>query len=244
MPVASFLRYLTENDGQLSIRYQEDLNSKIWDSQHKIHPDVREQLLAVANEFVDFVEAEFAVVDVILTGSLANYNWTEHSDLDVHIIVDLNEDDVDNSIISIQDAFKTKKYLWNEYHDISIKGFPVEPYIQLADEEIEATAIYSLVLDRWIRKPKREDVTIDRFSIKKKAIELIDTINKIIECDIGINAAEAIERKIYQIRKSGLDKRGEMSSENLVFKEVRNSGTIDRLRSYIRAKLDQELSSN
>ena len=239
----SFLRYLIENDGELSIKYQADLNDKIWDSNHKIHPEVREQLLAVAGEFEKFVDANFEVVDVILTGSLANYNWTEHSDLDVHIIVDLTEDDLDNSIVDIQNVFRTKKYLWNEYHSIHIEGFPVEPYIQPADEEIEATAIYSLVLDRWIRKPKRENVTIDRFSIRNKADELIATINKIIELDVGIHAAEAVEKKIYQIRKSGLDKRGEMSIENLVFKEVRNSGSIDRLRTYIRAKVDQELSS-
>lgn len=241
--MTSFLRYLIENDGELSIKYQVDLNDKVWDSNHKIHPEVREQLLAVAREFEEFVDANFEVVDVILTGSLANYNWTEHSDLDVHIIVDLTEDDLDNSIVDIQNVFRTKKYLWNEYHSIEIEGFPVEPYIQLADEEIEATAIYSLVLDRWIRKPKRENVTIDRFSIRNKADELIATIDKIIEFDVGINAAEAVEKKIYQIRKSGLDKRGEMSTENLVFKEVRNSGSIDRLRTYIRAKVDEELSS-
>lgn len=241
--MASFLRYLVENDNELSIRYQEDLNSKIWDREHKLHQDVREQLLAVADEFTQFVEAEFTVIDVILTGSLANYNWTEHSDLDVHIIVDLTEDDLDSSIVDIQNTFKTKKYLWGEYHTITVEGYPVEPYIQLADEEIEATAIYSLVLDRWIRKPKRENITIDKFSIKKKASELIELIDKIIEHDVGIKSAEAIEKKIYQIRKSGLDKRGEMSLENLVFKEVRNTGAIDRLRTYIRAKLDEELSS-
>lgn len=241
--MAAFLRYLMENDNELSVRYQVELNKKIWDEEHKIFPEVREQLLAIAQEFEQFVDAEFTTVDVILTGSLANYNWTEHSDLDVHIIVDLTQDDVEGSIVDVQNAFKTKKYLWNEYHKITVEGFPVEPYIQLADEEIEATAIYSLVLDRWIRKPKREDVTIDRFSVRNKADELIATINKIIELDVGINAAEAVEKKIYQIRKSGLDKRGEMSTENLVFKEVRNSGSIDRLRTYIRAKVDEELSS-
>lgn len=241
--MASFLRYLSENDTQLSIRYHDQLNKVIWDQQDKLKPQIREQLLAVADEFVQFVDAEFEVIDIILTGSLANYNWTDHSDLDVHIIVDLTSEDVDNPIIDIQNAFKTKKYLWAEYHSVTVNGFPVEPYIQLADEEIEATAIYSLVLDRWIRKPKREDVRIDGFSIRKKADELIDTIITIIDRDVGVHAAEAIEKKIYQIRRAGLDKRGEMSTENLVFKEVRNSGAINELREYIRSKVDQDLSS-
>lgn len=241
--MASFLHYLAEADSRLSPHYQDKLNDKIWGPNDKIRSEVKERLLAVANEFVAFVDADLTVIDIILTGSLANFNWTVYSDLDVHIIVDLTQDAVQDAVIDVQDAFKTKKYLWNEYHDIKVAGFPVEPYIQLADEEIEATAIYSLVLDRWIRKPEREDVKLDRASISKKASHLIDTIKSIIERDAGINSAEAIERKIYQIRKAGLEDRGEMSVENLVFKQVRNSGIIDSLREYIRRKVDQELSS-
>ena len=44
------------------------------------------------------------------------------------------------------------------------------------------------------------------------------------------------------MRKSGLKNAGEFSSENIVFKKLRDAGLIDRLRDYMYKERDKELS--
>ena len=44
------------------------------------------------------------------------------------------------------------------------------------------------------------------------------------------------------MRKSGLKNGGEFSSENIVFKKLRDADLIDRLRDYMYKERDKELS--
>ena len=68
------------------------LNSKIWKSEDKIDPKIRKQLLKIADDFVEFLDIPWVeVIDVTLTGSLANYNWSEYSDIDLHIIFNFQD---------------------------------------------------------------------------------------------------------------------------------------------------------
>ena len=39
-------------------------------------------------DFIDFIGVPLLIEDVIFTGSLANYNWSEYSDIDLHVVCD------------------------------------------------------------------------------------------------------------------------------------------------------------
>ena len=80
-----FLKYLTEED--LTLEYHDTLNPKIWDGDD-LKPEVQAKLLQIAKKWAVFAKIpDFAVTDIILVGGNANYNWTKFSDLDLHVVV-------------------------------------------------------------------------------------------------------------------------------------------------------------
>ena len=102
----------------------EKLSTKLWDNKTgKMKPDIREKLLIIADVFVDYLGVAIDVLDVTVTGSYANYNYTPYSDIDLHIIVDY-EDLTDIENLS-KEFFHAKKSFWNDRHDIKIKGVEV-----------------------------------------------------------------------------------------------------------------------
>ena len=77
-----------------SFHQRDRLNPKIWkksDGDILINPKVREKLLEISKEFINFLKVEIIVSDIIMTGSLANYNWSNFSDVDLHIVVDFKQ---------------------------------------------------------------------------------------------------------------------------------------------------------
>jgi predicted nucleotidyltransferase len=59
------------------------------------------------------------IKDIQLTGSLANYNWTNKSDLDVHILIDFN--DIDENVDLVKKALDGQRFIWNTRHKIVIE---------------------------------------------------------------------------------------------------------------------------
>ena len=75
-----------------SIRMNDTLNPFMWDIDDKLKSDVRRTLLLNAKRFIEFSDVEnLKFVDVILTGSMANFNYNDNSDLDVHIILNFDQ---------------------------------------------------------------------------------------------------------------------------------------------------------
>ena len=79
-----------------SFGVQEELNPKIWDNPDdapKSHMklEIRNQLEEIAEEFIKFVNVDMFIQDIIIMGSLCNYNWSEYSDVDLHILVNFND---------------------------------------------------------------------------------------------------------------------------------------------------------
>ena len=68
---------------------QSTLNPKLWDGE-SLKKGLNYKFLRIAKHFYDFLEIdeEAQVLDVILIGSNANYNWTETSDIDLHVVID------------------------------------------------------------------------------------------------------------------------------------------------------------
>ncbi len=173
------------------------------------------------------------IEDVTMTGSLANYNWSKYSDVDLHIVIDYKEVPVDEHLV--QDFFKSKSSNWNKEHDVKIYGYDVELYVQDLNEPHHSTGVYSILNNEWKIKPEKKKITINDKSVKDKSNMLMDRIEDLYDelidgdYDKAIKGVEKLTDKIKKMRKSGLESGGEFSVENMVFKVLRRNGMMDRL---------------
>jgi hypothetical protein len=210
------------------------LNPKIWQG-NELDQQVISKLKDIAEAFEEFVGIDLDVVDYTITGSNANYTWTEYSDLDLHLIIPGTPTDEQREL------FNAKKALWAEQHTITIKGLPVETYIQGQDEPHHSTGVYSIVKDQWLTKPKKIKPRVNDAAVEAKK----DSVMRELEAAMlskDLEKLRAVKEKITKMRKAGLERAGEWSVENLVFKILRNLGMIDQLTEKIRELEDQELS--
>jgi hypothetical protein len=230
-----------------SIKMNETLCPLIWESEDKLKSDVRIVLLKNAKRFIEFSDVEkLNFNDIILTGSMANYNYNEESDLDVHIILDFNQISENKEFVG--DFLKLKKQLWSDQLPIQVKGHDVEMYFQDSAEPHHSSGTYSLVKDEWIRKPIKKLINIDTADVQLKSADLMNAID---DLDTNKNKHdflkkyEELKKKIKKYRQSGLDSSGgEFSTENLVFKVLRNTGYLGKMVEFKNDYLTQELSLN
>lgn len=230
---------------------RDTLNPKVWNnyddaSEATMKPKVREALLKIAEKFAETLQDDLEIKDITLTGSLSNYNWSEFSDFDLHLIIDFKQFGKQAQLY--RDLFGLKKQIFNDKHDIKIYGYEVELYPQDSEEAHTASGVYSVMNDEWISKPSKEKPQLERSvlttkidSWKEKIENLITNIKK-----EGLKAneekLERLKKRLKDYRKSGLEKEGEYSYENLVFKYLRRSGLIQKLYDTVSRQTDKELS--
>lgn len=225
-----------------SFSLQETLNPKIWENpddvgKSKMKSKVREALMKIAEKFIDYLGEDIFVEDVYLMGSLANFNWSEFSDFDLHVIIDFDRYGKEKELYI--ELFDLKKKIFNTKHNIKIYGYDVELYAQGASDEHHSDGVFSVMDDEWINRPTKQSFEIDKKLLVQKIDCWIEKIEKGIE--EGTNL-EKLKTKLKEYRKSGLEKEGELSYENLVFKFLRRSGHIEKLFDEINKKVDKELS--
>lgn len=230
-----------------SFEVKDELTSEIWEpSGKKMKPEVRERLLEIAEEFINFLNVDIFVNDIVMTGSLSNYNWSEFSDVDLHIITDLENYGDQKELY--KELFRVKKSLFNLTHDITVKGYDVELYVELMGQEHFSSGIYSVLNNEWINEPKKEEVNIDVKKLKQKSEEWMEIIDNVIDTveDEDIDDAKEIfskyEKKLKNYRTSGLKKGGEYSYENLVYKVLRRNGYLAKFIELENRLVDKELS--
>ncbi len=233
---------------------QESLNTDIFnviDDSYKMNEGIRDKLLSIANTFIDFMGVTFFVYDIVLTGSLANYNWSEYSDVDLHIFIDINEfgkDDKNSTTIQMimKEFFDSKEKNWKSLHNIKIKNFEVELYVQDINERHLSSGVYSVINDKWIIEPEKGKEGISEKEIHEKSEEYMSLIDDLIKkSDHGIDVSEEskeIKDKIKRFRQSGLETNGEYSYENLTFKLLRRNGYIGKLFNLRKDIIDKKLS--
>jgi predicted nucleotidyltransferase len=220
--------------------YNSILNTEIWATEDAIKPEVLNKLLTIANTFYKDTNLNVPLEDVYFLGSTAGYNWTPTSDIDLHLVVDFSKIDPNEELVkNYVDGLKSK---WNENHNIKIGNHPVEVYIQDIKEVNRSQAVYSLMKNEWVKKPKHEDIKVDKDAIKKKYKQFVESINAAIQ-EQDIDKIKKLTKRIYDMRQAGLDKSGEYSTENLVFKLLRSTGYINKLRDTVTQLTDKELSS-
>ena len=213
--------------------HHHELNPVLWDN-NRLRPEVREKLLKIARHFALYLNVpRLYLKDVTLSGSSANYNYSEYSDIDLHLVVGKTNGN--------DELFSAKKNLYNNEHNLAIGNIPVELYVQPADQKHHSAGIYSVLDDKWITEPVHEEPTIDPKDIKAKARNYASKINSAMRSGDLAKCRETME-ELRRLRKAGLEAGGEQSVENLAFKLLRARGQIDKMRKYI-TKLDSaELS--
>ena len=220
----------------MDIKLNKTLNPKLWDKDI-LKEEVLAKLRTIAQAFIGFLEIpNDAVKDIRLLGSSANYNYTKHSDIDLHIVVDYEK--VHKTCPVVAGYLYAQKSLFNKEHDITIYGIPVELYAESHKDKTASNGIYSLKENKWISKPSKPKLDVDDLAIKSKYEELERAINDTNSQE----EAQQILDKIYQLRKAGLDEVGEFSVENIVFKKLRDNELIQKLKGQIKTSFDKKLS--
>ena len=227
---------------KISLEYHEKLNPKLWD-EGKLKFEVRDKLLAFARAWATFAKIPSELIlDITMTGGNANYNYTPQSDIDVHLIMDRSKLNPDREFVD--EYLQDKKVLWTLTHKIKILGYDIEPYAQDNEGRYpQNQGVYSLLNDRWVQFPKKTDFDFRNSpDLKRQVVFYIKMIKNIIDKDFGIAAIKEVKKKIRDMRAAAIAKSGEYSLENLVFKELRNRGWLDKMNKYEQELSDKELS--
>lgn len=230
-------------DDLLAFDVQPELNQRIWNSEESVRAGVKGALMDIVEEFMEGLDLDLDIKDIIITGSIANYNWSKFSDIDLHILLDFEEVNDDKDMV--KKFFDAVRSNWNKLHDITVKGHEVEIYIQDEHEPHISTGVYSLKDDRWLVKPKKIRPAIDRHTATKKMKHLAREITKLKSLhELGkyeesYALASRIKEKIKKMRQGGLEKSGIYSPENLAFKMLRRSGDIEQLFTIYTAAYDK-----
>jgi len=230
MPIAKQLDKIIQ-----SFKPKKTLNPNFWTKEGVLRPEVRVILMRAAGSFILAwpLEQIPEILDITFTGSLAAFNWSNFSDVDLHVVIryaDVNED-----LVLVEKFFALVKFRWNRIHDIKIEGYDVETYVEDVNNTPKATGIYSIAKNKWVKEPTHEDPDYDERDVLTKANyfinvydHLLSMFNKGARSEV-IEGIEKIKEKILKMRKSGLQKDGEFSVENLAFKVLRRTDILEKM---------------
>lgn len=224
-----------ENKETLSLDFFDKKNDE-----YNLKKDIRKKLLEISDNFIEFLGVKFFIHDIVLVGSITDYNWSKYSDVDLHIIIDFKNSKHNPKILS--EFFNSKKNLWNSTHDIKINNYNVELYVEdINEKNVFFNGIFSILNNKWIKKPIKNNKKINYDLILKKSDVLIKEINKTLK-NPTIKEIKKILDKIKKLRMSGLSKSGLFSIENLTYKYLRRRKYINLLYDTYNKLLDKELS--
>ena len=220
----------------LGFEEHDSINPLLWQGD-ELRPEVNLALLKIAKDFIEYIDVPFEVSDLVLTGSQLGYYYTEHSDLDLHIVVDFNTVKCDREAAEL---FDTKRLLYKKQYDITIHGIPVEVYVE--DSNYPAvSATYSIGQQQWITKPEQHPAEIDLEEIERMSKVWSTVIGQAIESN-DLETGRKTIKMLRNYRKLGLKQTGEYGIPNLVYKTLRNSKIIEKLMHMIGNMHDQSLS--
>ena len=197
--------------------------------------NIRKNLISLVNYYFKSLELDpkVEIKDIIFTGSLANYNYTDLSDVDLHIVIDYK--DVSDDVDFVMNYFLQKRAVWEVSNDVKINGYPVEIFVQDVNEQtVGKGAMYSLMSNKWIKKPKYKLPEVDRHLVTQKVNKYLDILNKISMTKDTIKKIDNYNKVFNKIKKErgeATKTEGEFSVDNLVFKVLRNKKVFDIVKN-------------
>lgn len=220
-----------------AVIFHDKLNPKLWQN-NQLDSKVRYKLMLIAQHFINFVNLpNIRLKDVTISGSNAAYTYTENSDLDLHLVVDVPR----AAEFHLKPLFDAKKNQYNFQHDIKIHGIDIELYIQPSTDVHHSAGVYSVLDDQWLSKPKPIRVNINDDDVEQKVNNYVNKIKLAIKSK-DLEKAITVKEELAKLRKTGLEREGEFSVENIAFKVLRVKGWINRLRQHIYDLEDARLS--
>jgi hypothetical protein len=216
-----------------------ELNPKLWQRQ-QLRSEVRGALLRIASDFKEFVAIPFPVSDIVITGGNVGFDYTTHSDIDLHLITDYSEISCDREA---EELFDTKRILYKKRFKLDIHGIPVELYVEDLDRPAVSAGVYSVVNDQWIKHPTlTPEPKYDKAEVKHWAQVWRTILQHAIKTGDLQNCRQAW-RLLKTYRRMGLNTaQAEYSTPNLVYKSLRNDSTIEAMSLLIDRLHDQDLS--
>ena len=235
MLIKEFTDILREFSIDHAVQFHDELNPKLFANQQLI-PEIRQGLLKIAEHFEEFIGVELDVVDITISGSNAAYSYTSHSDVDLHIIVQVPDTEEYKQLLD------AKKNDYNARHDITVRDIPVELYAQDVGQDHHSVGIYSVLNDEWVSQAERTDIDIDSEDVQRKYTNYRDRVKLVLKQD-DHDIAQHMWDDIKRMRKAGLESSAsEFSTENLVYKMLRNKKWIERLQDHMNNIIDKDLS--
>jgi len=235
MLIKEFTDIVREFSIDHAVSFHDELNPKLFANDQLI-PEIRQGLLKIAEHFEEFIGVELDVVDITISGSNAAYSYTSHSDVDLHIIVQVPDTDEYKQLLD------AKKNDYNARHDITVRDIPVELYAQDVGQDHHSVGIYSVLNDEWVSQAERTDVDIDSEDVQRKYTNYRDRVKLVLKQD-DHDIAQHMWDDIKRMRKAGLESSAsEFSTENLVYKMLRNKKWIERLQDHMNNIIDKDLS--
>lgn len=207
------------------------LNPKLFinvNGKYEIIPKVLNKLKEIALAFVDYLEDEgvsMNVADIQLLGSNCGYDYTDKSDIDLHIVTDFEAISCDSELLQI--ALNAERTKFNTDHDITIKGIDVELYVEDVKAGTNSNGIYSILHNNWVKYPEPENNEMPEY--ESYLIQWKNIIDKAL-CSDNLHEVQRIINRLYMMRKNSLATQGRFSAGNLIFKNLRNEGLLDALK--------------
>jgi hypothetical protein len=219
---------------ELAVPYNDTLNPVLWKDDH-LRTEVRYKLLLIAKHFAQFLNVtQLHLKDITISGSNASFGYSEYSDIDLHLIVDITDP-------NMAELFNAKKNNYNFKYDLKIKDIAVEVYVQDSKQPHYSAGIYSIIHENWINDPKHRPPSVSEEEVESKANTYQSQIDQALQSSNLTLATDTLD-DIARLRKASLEKGGEFSVENLAFKLLRSNGKIDNLRKHIDKLQSADLS--
>lgn len=219
------------------IRYNKVLNPKLWDHD-RLKSEVRGALLRIADDFIEFVDVPMNVLDIVLYGGNVNYNYTNKSDIDLHLVVDKASIACDREV---DELFDSKRRLYKQKYNLEIHGIEVELYVEGPDET-PVSSSYSVARDEWILRPKQNMPKYDHAEVARM-VEVWQLVFQHAMQTGDLQTCRKTVQLLRRYRQMGLKTpEAEFSVPNLVFKSLRNDDTLNGMMALIDRLHDKELS--
>jgi len=217
---------------------RDELNRKLWGPDSKLLPEVREKIIQICAAFEQYIEAPIQILDIQIVGSNAGYNYTDTSDLDVHIMANFEVLGKEDAILKAY--YDAKKSQFNKETDITIKGIPVELYVQDVRSTTVSNGIYSVCDNEWVKEPKPIK-SATKHNTEKEVEKWVTKINQVLSSGDYDEINRTIS-SLYLMRTNSIAVDGETGKGNQIFKDIRSLGYLKKLKDALLKSMSRELS--
>lgn len=238
---------MEENIKWLMTSHQE-LDSRVFDTNQKMLPEIRRRLLFRAQIFIDNSVKNFPwlqVDDIFLGGSSVTYSYQEFSDLDLFVLVSINKN---------SDAFQSIDQLDYFAKKVCCRFGKQKLKFGLDQRQVEIKAVfksmnlptYSILRDEWVIELTRH--VMDNINTDEILAKANDIVNKIkymctdqFERPNGKYSIEDI-KQMQSYYNSLLRMLDSSTEEWLTVKLVNYTGWLHRLSRFYTSELAKTLS--